>query len=73
MKEIESVSKMDDYLKELMCDISEEEFEKAQVKSHIKRAMTQATREVREHGIIKCGNQEYLEQVGVCVLSLIHI
>jgi hypothetical protein len=52
-----------------MGDITEEEFEKAQVKSHIKRAMTQATREVRENGIIKCGNQEYLEQVGVCVSS----
>jgi hypothetical protein len=31
--------------------------------------MTQSIREIRENGIIKCGNQEYLEQVGVCVSS----
>ena len=69
LKEIETLSTMHDALKDRMGDITEEEFEKAQVKSHIKRAMTQATREVRENGIIKCGNQEYLEQVGVCVSS----
>ena len=67
LKEIETLAKMHDDLKERMGDITEEEFEKAQVKSHIKRAMTQAIREVRESSVIKCGNQEYLEQVGVCV------
>ena len=60
---------MHDDLKSRMGDITEEEFERAQVKSHIKRAMTQSIREVRESGVIKCGNQEYLEQVGVCVSS----
>ena len=69
LKEIETLSKMHDDLKERMGDITEEEFERGQVKSHIKRAMTQSVREVRENGIIKCGNQEYLEQVGVCVSS----
>ena len=69
LKEIETLAKMHDELKGRMGDITEEEFERGQVKSHIKRAMTQATREVRENGIIKCGNQEYLEQVGVCVSS----
>ena len=69
LKEIETLAKMHDDLKSRMGDITEEEFERAQVKSHIKRAMTQATREVRENGIIKCGNQEYLEQVCVCVSS----
>ena len=69
LKEIETLGKMHDELKDRMGDITEEEFEKGQVKSHIKRAMTQSIREVRENGIIKCGNQEYLEQVGVCVSS----
>ena len=69
LKEIETLAKMHDDLKSRMGDITEEEFERAQVKSHIKRAMTLSIREVRESGVIKCGNQEYLEQVGVCVSS----
>lgn len=69
LKEIETLATMHDQLKEIIGDVSEEEFEKAQVQSHIKRAMTQSVREVRERGAIGCGNQEYLEQVGVCVTS----
>ncbi len=69
LKEIETLAEMHDQLKEIIGDVSEEEFEKAQVQSHIKRAMTQAIREVREKKVIGCGNQEYLEQVGVCVTS----
>ena len=69
LKEIETLAQMHDQLKEIIGDVSEEEFEKAQVQSHIKRAMTQAVREVRERGAIGCGNQEYLEQVGVSVTS----
>jgi len=69
LKEIETLAQMHDQLKEIIGEVSEEEFEKAQVQSHIKRAMTQAVREVRERGAIGCGNQEYLEQVGVSVTS----
>ena len=69
LKEIETLSKMHDQLKEAIGDVTEEQFEKAQVQSHIKRAMTQSIREIRERGAIGCGNQEYLEQVGVCVSS----
>ena len=69
LKEIETLATMHDQLKEIIGDVSEEEFEKAQVQSHIKRAMTQSVREVRERGAIGCGNQEYLEQVGVSVTS----
>ena len=69
LKEIETLAQMHDQLKEIIGDVSEEEFEKAQVQSHIKRAMTQSVREVRERGAIGCGNQEYLEQVGVSVTS----
>ena len=69
LKEIETLGQMHDQLKDIIGDVSEEEFEKAQVLSHIKRAMTQAIREVRERGTIGCGNQEYLEQVGVSVTN----
>ena len=69
LKEIETLAQMHDQLKEIIGEVSEEEFEKAQVQSHIKRAMTQSVREVRERGAIGCGNQEYLEQVGVSVTS----
>jgi|TARA_B110000495_G_C22853596_1_gene497713 hypothetical protein len=69
LKEIETLATMHDQLKEIIGDVSEEEFERAQVQSHIKRAMTQSVREVRERGSIGCGNQEYLEQVGVSVTS----
>ena len=69
LKEIETLSSMHDQLKEAIGDVTEEQFEKAQVQSHIKRAMTQSIREIRERGAIGCGNQEYLEQVGVCVSS----
>ena len=69
LKEIETLAEMHDQLQEIIGEVSEEEFEKAQVQSHIKRAMTQSIREVREKKVIGCGNQEYLEQVGVCVTS----
>ena len=69
LKEIETLAEMHDQLKETLGEITEEEFEKAQIQSHIKRAMMQAVREVRERGNIGIGNQEYLEQVGVCVTT----
>jgi len=65
LKEVQTLSGMHDSLTETMGEINEEEFEKAQTKAHIKRAMQQATREVRECGRIKTGNQEYLEQCGI--------
>ena len=67
LKEVQTLAGMHDSLKEHLGEISEEEFEKAQTKGHIKRAMQQSIREVRECGRIKTGNQEYLEQSGVCV------
>ena len=70
LKEIETLSKMHDDLKERMGDITEEEFEKAQTKAHIKRAVMQAVREVKECGKIKCGNAEYLEQAGLSTSAI---
>ena len=69
LKEIELLAEMHDQLVNIIGDVTEEKFELAQVQSHIKRAIMQSVREVRECGVIKCGNQEYLEQIGVSVTS----
>ena len=62
---------MHDSLKERLGDVTEEEFEKAQTKAHIKRAVMQAIREVKECGKIKCGNAEYLEQSGLSTTAVL--
>jgi len=71
LKEVETLGKMHDELKEKLGDITEEEFEKAQTRSHIKRAVTQAIREVKECGKIRTGNAEYLEQSGVSTTAVL--
>ena len=71
LKEVETLAQMYDQLKEKLGDITEEEFEKAQTKAHIKRAVSQAIREVKEIGKIKCGNAEYLEQSGISTTSIL--
>jgi hypothetical protein len=70
LKEVETLAQMHDELKEKLGDINEEEFEKAQTKAHIKRAVMQAVREVKECGKIKCGNAEYLEQSGLSTSAI---
>jgi hypothetical protein len=71
LKEVETLAQMHDELKENLGDITEEEFEKAQTKAHIKRATMQAIREVKECGKIKCGNAEYLEQSGLSTTAIL--
>ncbi len=67
LKEVQSLSEMHDSLTATMGDITEAEFEKAQTRSHIKRAFQQALWEIREGGRIRAGNQEYIEQCGISV------
>ena len=71
LKEVETLANMHDSLKTKLGDITEEEFEKAQAKSHIKRAVNQAVREVKQEGKIRCGNAEYLEQSGLCTTAIL--
>ena len=71
LKEVECLAQMHDELKARLGDITEAEFEKAQTKAHIKRAVTQAIREVKECGKIKCGNAEYLEQSGLSTTAVL--
>ena len=70
LKEVEIFGQLHDQLKERLGDITEEEFEKAQSKSHIKRAVMQAVREVKMVGKIQTGNAEYLEQVGLSTSAI---
>tara|TARA_R110002051_G_C8721917_1_gene496822 strand:- start:651 stop:1448 length:798 start_codon:yes stop_codon:yes gene_type:complete len=70
LKECETLASMHDELKERLGDINEEEFEKAQTKAHIKRAVMQAVRDVKECGRIKAGNAEYLEQSGLSTSAI---
>ena len=69
LKEIETLGEIHDQLKERIGDVSEEAFEKAEMIGHLKRSISQGVREVRERGFIGIGNQEYLEQIGVCVTT----
>ena len=71
LKECETLGQMHDELKERLGDITEEEFEKAQTKAHIKRAVMQSIREVKECGKIRCGNAEYLEQTGLSTTAIL--
>ena len=71
LKEVEVLAQMHEQLKERLGDITEEEFEKAQTKAHIKRAVVQSVREVKECGKIKCGNAEYLEQSGLSTTAVL--
>ena len=71
LKEIETLGQMHDELKgRLGEDITEAEFEKCQVKSHIKRATMQAVRDVKHTGKIGIGNTEYLEQAGLSTSAI---
>jgi hypothetical protein len=72
LKECETLGQMHDELKERLGGyITEEKFEKAQTRAHIKRATVQAVREVKECGKIKCGNAEYLEQSGLSTTAIL--
>lgn len=46
-------------------EFSEEEFEKEEAKSNLIKSLSQCLRDIREHGSITKGEQEYLEQIGV--------
>ena len=71
LKEIETLAQMHDELKERLGDITEEEFEKAQTKAHIKRSVMHSIRDVKECGKIRIGNAEYLEQAGLSTTAVL--
>jgi len=65
MKDVLTLSNLYDDLKENYKDYSEQDFEKEEARSHLKRSLVQCLRDVRQSGRITKGEQEYLEQIGV--------
>ena len=69
MQEVQELASLHDQLKEQVIEeygkIDEEVYELEEARYWVKRGFAQAMREVRECGVIKCGNQELLEQIGI--------
>ena len=69
LKEVTTLAQMHDTILEQLGVVDEASFEKAQTDAHIARVFSQAVRDVRGTGRIHAGNQEYMEQIGICVGS----
>lgn len=65
MKDVITLSELYNQLKKPYEGYSEEDFEREEAKSHLKRSLVQCLRDIRQSGRITKGEQEYLEQIGV--------
>ena len=65
LKDVLAINQIYEELKAQVDGMTEEDLEKEQSKSHLKRSFMQSIRDVRERGSITKGEQEYMEQVGV--------
>ena len=65
MKDVLALNELYEQLKARMHDFTEEDIEKNETKSHLKRSIVQCIRDVRQGGSITKGEQEYMEQIGV--------
>lgn len=65
MKDILTLNSLYEQLKERVSGFTEYDIEKEELRSHLKRSISQCIRDVREIGSISKGEQEYLEQIGV--------
>jgi hypothetical protein len=65
MKDVITLSALYDELKAPYENYTEEDFEREEAKSHLKRSLSQSLRDIRQSGRITKGEQEYLEQIGV--------
>jgi chromosome segregation ATPase len=65
MKDILALNDMYEQLKNKVSDFSEADVEKEESRAHLKRSLVQCIRDVRQHGSITKGEQEYMEQIGV--------
>ena len=65
MKDILALNELYEQMKDKFEGFTEEDFEKEESKSHLKRSVVQCIRDVRQTGSITKGEQEYLEQIGV--------
>ncbi len=64
MKDVIALGEIYNEMKTQVESLTEEEFEKAEAESHLKRSLVQSVRDVRQYGSISKGEQEYLEQIG---------
>lgn len=64
MKDVIVLGEIYHEMKGQVDSLTEEEFEKAEAESHLKRSLVQSVRDVRQFGSISKGEQEYLEQIG---------
>jgi len=65
MKDVLMLNQLLDQLQDRVKDFSEIEVEKEETKSHLRRSIVQCIRDVRQHGSISKGEQEYVENIGV--------
>lgn len=65
MKDVLALNEIYEQLKNKVSNFNEEDFEKEESKSHLKRSLVQCIRDVRQFGFITKGEQEYMEQIGV--------
>lgn len=65
MKDVIILSELYNQLKAQYENYTEEDFEREESRSHLKRSLVQCLRDVRQSGRITKGEQEYLEQIGV--------
>lgn len=73
MKDVLTLNELYEQLKSQVNSFSEEDFEKEETKSHLRRSITQCIRDVRQQGRITKGEQEYLEQIGVNPSKVEHL
>ena len=70
MKDVLVLNELYEQLKSKVNGFSEADFEKEETKTHLKRALVQCIRDVRQYGSITKGEQEYIEQIGVNPMKL---
>lgn len=70
MKDVLVLNELFEQLKETVSGFSEVDIEKVETKSHLKRALVQCIRDVRQFGSISKGEQEYIEQIGINPMKL---
>lgn len=73
MKDVLALEGLYHDLKERVNGFSEEDIEKDETRTHLKRSIVQCLRDVRQTGAISKGEQEYAEQIGVNVGKLQHL
>ena len=73
MKDILALNELFEQLKSKVSSFSEEDVEKEETKTHLKRRIVQCIRDIRQGGSITKGEQEYLEQIGVNPMKMQNI